>query len=127
MNVPLFFFIHLLISHNSFCCFCFPKDAEMGIHQWETALFVFLDSHCWLPLPGMCYTPCLASSSFLLSLALVSLRTFCWAPHKPRGSHSSQIVFIQDGFYQAIVVLSQLAHKKCCTFLPILSFLTLSH
>lgn len=73
---------------------------------------------------GMCYTPCLASSSCPPFSCLGVSKHILLGPHNPRGSHSSQIIFIQDDVSEAMVGLSQLAHKKWCTFLPVLSFLT---
>lgn len=55
-----------------------------GLLEEKIYVLVFLDSDCWFPPPGRCYTPCLISCSFLLSLPLVSLSTFRGGPCNPR-------------------------------------------
>ena len=63
-----------------------------GSLEEKISVLVFLDSDCWFPLPGKCYTSCLISCSFRLSLAQVSLSTFCRGPHNPRQPSLSDCV-----------------------------------
>ena len=86
-------------------------------------LLVFLDSDCWFSPPGADVTfpvwPLIASP-FLLSRWF----TFCWDPHSPSGSHSFQIMFIQDGSYQVMFCHVHLAHER---FLYIFAYLLTSN